>query len=341
MIFLKSIRSTIIIAVSIPVSIITTFLLMYFSNLTINLMTLGGLALGVGMLVDNSIVVLENIYRYRTEGHSRLEAASEGTREVGMAITASTLTTIVVFLPVVFMGGMAAEIFKELALTVTFSLLASLLVAITLIPVMSSRMLELEKEKKEPLFDKIRNLYKRSLRWTLDHRGLVLVVSVILLAGSIALVPRIGAEFIPDMDQGMFYINIELPLGTGLEETNRITARVEDIVLTIPEVEAIMASVGSSSELMSLGTTSSDISSVIVLLKDLAERDRSTWEVMEELREKLRIPGAEISLFASDLVAIAGDPISIKVRGDNLKLLEEQALINQGGTGPDRGCQGD
>ncbi|MFI5359211.1 MAG: efflux RND transporter permease subunit [Halanaerobiales bacterium] len=327
LIFLKNIRSTIIIAVSIPVSIITTFLLMYFSNLTINLMTLGGLALGVGMLVDNSIVVLENIYRYRSEGYTRLEAASEGTKEVGMAITASTLTTIVVFLPVVFMGGITAEIFKELALTVTFSLLASLLVAITLIPVMSSRMLELEKEKKDVFFDRIKNLYKRSLRWALDHRGPVLAISIILLAASLALIPFIGAEFIPDMDQGMFYINIQLPLGTSLEETSRITARVEDIVLTIPEVEAIMASVGSSSELLSLGTSSSDISSVIVLLKDLNERDRSTWEVMEELRQKLRIPGAEISLQASDLVAIAGSPISIKVLGDNLEFLEEQALI--------------
>ena len=189
-------------------------------------------------------MVLENIYRYRSEGYTRLEAASEGAKEVGMAITASTLTTIVVFLPVVFMGESLLRFFKELALTVTFSLLASLLVAITLIPVMSSRMLELEKEKKDVFFDRIKNLYKRSLRWALDHRGPVLAISIILLAASLALIPFIGAEFIPDMDQGMFYINIQLPLGTSLEETSRITARVEDIVLTIPEVEAIMASVG-------------------------------------------------------------------------------------------------
>lgn len=327
LIFLKNIRSTIIIAVSIPVSIITTFLLMYFSNLTINMMTLGGLALGIGMLVDNSIVVLENIYRYRSEGYSKLEAAREGTKEVGMAIMASTLTTIVVFLPVVFMGGIAAEIFKELSLTVTFSLLASLIVAITLIPVMSAKILELKKEKKHILFEKIRKLYKKTLVWALDHRAIVLTVSLTLLLGSLALVPKIGAEFIPEMDQGQFTINIELPLGTNLEETNRITAQVEDLVLSIPEVEAIMANVGSSSEYLSTGTSSSDISSIIVLLKGLAERDRSTFDVMEELRQRLRIPGADISMVSNDLVAIAGSPVSIKVIGDNLEILEEQALI--------------
>lgn len=328
-IFLKNFRSTIIIATAIPVSVIATFLLIYFADLTLNMMTLGGLALGVGMLVDNSIVVLENIYRYRSEGYNRLEASRQGSQEVRMAIVSSTLTTIVVFLPVVFMGGIAAEIFKELALTVSFSLLASLAVSLTLIPVMSSKILKLSNKekkqlKKEGLLDRLRNIYKRSLKWTLAHRLFVIIISVVLFIISIALFPFIGAEFIPAMDQGQFSINVEMPLGTSLEETDRVTSEIEDIVLNISEVESVLANVGSSGDMMG---TASDGSSLIVSLQKLSRRNRTTNEVIEQLRQEIRIPGVEISISGSDMVAIAGSPVSIRISGDSLDILEENALI--------------
>ena len=330
--FLRNYRSTIIIATAIPVSVITTFMLIYFGNLTLNMMTLGGLALGVGMLVDNSIVVLENIYRYRTEGYSRLEAAKQGSQEVGMAIVASTLTTIVVFLPIIFMGGIAAELFQELALTVTFSLLASLIVSLTLIPVMSSKILKIDKKEKENLnkegiIDKIKEKYKTTLLWSLGHRKLVIFLSIILFFGSIALFPLIGAEFIPEMDQGQFSINIEMPIGTNLEETNRVAKQVEEKVLSFPEVESLLTNVGSSGDMM--GSTSSDSSSLIVLLKNSSQRERTTKEVMEELRKEILIPDVEITMAAADMMGGGmggGSPISIKVSGDDLAVLEDLSV---------------
>jgi len=330
--FLRNYRSTVIIATAIPVSVITTFMLIYFGNLTLNMMTLGGLALGVGMLVDNSIVVLENIYRYRAEGYNRIEAAKQGSQEVGMAIVASTLTTIVVFLPIIFMGGIAAELFQELALTVTFSLLASLVVSLTLIPVMASKILKLNKNEKEGLnkkglMDKVKDKYKSSLIWSLGHRKLVIALSIILLIVSIALYPLIGAEFIPSMDQGQFTISVELPVGTNLEETNRVTKLIEDKVLLLPEVESILANVGSAGDMM--GNSSTDMSSLVVLLKDGSERERTTTEVMEGLRKDIIIPGAEVSMAAADMMGagmLGGSPISIKISGDNLAVLEEVSL---------------
>lgn len=329
--FLKNIRSTIIIATAIPVSIITTFMLIYFGDLTINMMTLGGLALGVGMLVDNSIVVLENIYRYRTEGYNLLEAARLGSREIGMAIVASTLTTVVVFLPVLFMGGIAAELFKELALTVTFSLLASLVVSLTLIPVMSSKLLKVRKikqeEKESGLLERIQNIYCSGLSWSLNHRILLLIISIIVLVGSVALFPFIGAEFIPEMDQGMFTIDVKMPVGTSLVETDKIIARIEQDVLAIPEVNSVLASIGSSDNIM--GGSSSDSGSLFVQLKSLKDRERSTKEIMEELRRKIKIPGADISFALADLMGggmMGGNPVSIKISGEDLEVLEETAL---------------
>lgn len=330
--FLRNYRSTVIIATAIPVSVITTFMLIYFGNLTLNMMTLGGLALGVGMLVDNSIVVLENIYRYRLEGYNRIEAAKKGSQEVGMAIVASTLTTVVVFLPIVFMGGMAAELFQELALTVTFSLLASLIVSLTLIPVMSSKILKVnEKEKqkmhKKDILDKIKDKYKTTLVWSLDHRKLLIFLSIVVFIGSIALYPFIGAEFIPSMDQGQFTISVEMPKGTNLEETNRVTTLVEEKVLALPEVDSLLVNIGSAGDVM--GSSSSDVSSLIVLLKRPSERKKTTNEVMEELRRDILIPDTEISMAAADMMGagiMGGSPISIKVSGDDLAVLEEMAV---------------
>lgn len=344
-IFLRNVRSTLIIAIAIPVSVIATFMLIYFGNLTLNMMTLGGLALGIGMLVDNSIVVLENIYRYRSLGADRMEAAHKGSSEVGMAIVASTLTTAIVFLPVVFVGGMASQLFQELALTVTFSLLASLLVALTLIPVMSSRILKVkesditvndisdesgtkDREESDNIFNRIKDSYQNSLDKVLSHPFIVLMVVLILLVASVTLYPQIGMEFIPEMDQGKFTITAELPVGTGLEETERISTLVEERLLKIGDVKSVLADIGSSGNMNSEQV--SHIVNLYVSLRDFHNRERSTEEIIEDLRDKLVIPDVELTIKPMGMMGegavLGGSPVSLNIKGDNLQVLEELAV---------------
>ncbi len=329
--FLRNVRSTIVIATAIPISVITTFTLIYFGGLTMNMMTLGGLALGIGMLVDNSIVVLENIYRYRQEGLGRIEAASRGSQEVGMAIVASTLTTAVVFLPVVFVEGMASQLFKELALTITFSLLASLVVALTFIPMLSGKILKVSNrdkvvnEEKKGIISVIFRAYRSSLNWCLSHRWLVMGLLIVALGGSLALLPFIGSEYIPAMDQGEFTINASLPIGTVLERTDQVISQIEELVLEIPEVETVFTNVGSGGQMMS--SNDSAVGSIMVRLSDLEGRTRSTDEIMEKLRQKIRIPDTEVTIQALNSMggggALGGTPVTIMVKGHDLGVLEE------------------
>lgn len=315
-VFLRNIASTLIIGISIPISIITTFVMMYFAKLELNMMTMGGLALGVGMLVDNAIVVLENIFRYRDEGYALQEAAAEGSSEVGMAIAASTLTTVVVFLPVVFMGGMTAQIFKELALTVTFSLLASLFVAQTLIPMLSSKFLFVKKktqaaEAKPVRKDRLR-WYKKWLGWSLQHRKTVIFFVLFLLGISFVMLFRLGAEFIPSMDQGMITVQIQMAKGTVLTETEQVVRRVESVIAALPEVNMVYTSAGG------------DQASLTIQLVDQKERDRTADQVAEGIRSQIGgIPGAEIQVQASTMSFSGGKPISIKLKGADFAQLEE------------------
>ncbi|PUU95245.1 MULTISPECIES: efflux RND transporter permease subunit [Halanaerobium] len=329
-IFLRNIRSTIVIGTAIPVSIIATFVLMFFADLNINIISLGGLALGVGMLVDNAIVVLENIYRYRSMGVGKIEAAKEGSSEVGMAITASTLTTIVVFLPVFFVEGIAARLFKELALTVSFSLFASLAVALTLIPMLASTFLkvsqkDLDRESKQGF---VTRNYKRMLAFSLNHRWIIVLILVVLLAGSIALVPGIGTEFLPESDQGMFTISYDLPASTILAESDNVAQYTEDVLASIPEVKTVFSSVGSADM---MGTsTSSDSGNITVLMKDLDERDRSTDQIMEEVRQRLSLP--DVNFQVSTQTGFGGGggggkPINIKLKGNDFAVLEEYTTL--------------
>ena len=321
--FLRNFRSTIIIGLAIPISIVTTFLLIYFGGLTINIISLGGLALGVGMLVDNSIVVLENIYRYKQYGLNRVEAASRGSEEVGMAIAASTFTTIVVFLPVIFVEGLTAQIFRELALTVSFSLFASLIVALTLIPMLSSKILKLSKKQKdletETNMGFIKNNYRKSLSWFLSHRWIIGVLIVVLIAAGGFLGSQLGTEFLPQFDQGQFTVNYSLPVGTVLEETQEVGENIEDEIGEIPEVETIFTNIGVG-DMMS-GSAASESGSFTVMLKDLDQRDRSTSQVMEELRQKLKVPGADINIESQSgfFGPGGGQPVNIKVVGENLE----------------------
>lgn len=342
-VFLKNIRTTMIIGTSIPISIIATFVMIYFSGITLNLVSLGGLALGVGMLVDNAIVVLENIYRYRNEGHSRVEAAMLGTQEVGSAVVASTLTTVVVFLPIVFTGGIAAEIFKQMALAVTFSLIASLLVALTLIPMLSSKFLKMVKyheasrsERLNKVFDKwedtlsaVDNFYRRILSWALMHRRKTVITVLAIFAGSLLLIAFVGTEFFPNMDMGQFTVGIELPQGSLLKNTNEVAEQVEGILNNLPEIQKVFTTVGSSGSGMSVSGGASNTASLNITLKPLSERKRSTAEVVEEMRKKVSlIPGADIEInevSTSAMGVSGGTAVSVKIFGPDLDKLSEIA----------------
>ncbi|MGI6331716.1 MAG: efflux RND transporter permease subunit [Zhaonellaceae bacterium] len=344
-IFLRNLRSTLVIAFSIPVSVIGTFILMYFSGMTLNMMSLGGLALGVGMMVDNSIVILENIYRHREEGFNRVEAAKLGARQVAMAVTASTLTTVAVFVPIAWVEGIASQIFRQLALTITFSLAASLLVALTLIPMISSQMMSVtvanDQSKRKSFYqkmfivtgrwlDKLDNIYRKVLAWSLKHRRRVVLLVILTLVLSLGLTPFIGSEFIPSVDQGTISISVSLPYGTKLAETEKVIARLEEICVNIPEVEVISASVGSGGLGAGLGSSSgSDSGSLNLALKPLAERSRSTEQVADEIRTRAKeIAGAEISVSAGDtmgMTSMMGAPINVVLKGDSLEKLDELA----------------
>jgi len=340
--FLRNFRTTLIIGVAIPISIIATFTLIYFNGLTLNMISLGGLALGVGMLVDNSIVVLENIFRYRQEGFGRIDAADRGSDEISMAVVASTLTTVAVFAPVVFVGGIAAEIFREMALTVSFALLASLVVALTLVPMLSSKYLRVSGngEKKPRVkyvsraldgwnkgFAKLDGIYRKVLAWALGHRKTAITGLVVLFVVSLVSVALVGAEFFPSMDQGYITVNVRLPRGTVLEETERTAYRVEDMVAAVPEMEDVFVVIGSGGGMGSQVNTSSAI--IYGKLVDLSERNRSTFEVADDLRHQVAdIAGAEInvdSMAMGGFAAGGGSPVNIRIKGDDLAELSRIA----------------
>ena len=326
-IFLRNIRSTIIIAAAIPVSIIATFVLMYFAEVNLNIISLGGLALGVGMLVDNAIVVLENIYRYRSMGEGKIESAREGSSEVAMAIVASTMTTVVVFMPVLFVEGLAARLFKDLAFTVAFSLLASLLVALTLIPMLASKILKLSQKefKRQQNIGRIKKIYKSLLTKSLKHRWVVVLLLVVSLTASIMLLPLIGFEFMPEADQGSFAISYMLPVGSSLEESNKAAVEIEKILSEIPEVEIMMTTVGTTD--MMQGISSSNSGSINIDLVDLSERERSLDQIMEEVRQKVKIPDLNLTVASQSGMGGQEKPVNIKIKGNDFQILKKYSAL--------------
>ena len=352
LLFLRNFRSTLVVSIAIPISLMATFTLMYFYGISLNIISLGGLALGLGIMVDNSIVVLENIFRFRQEGHKLAEASRSGSTQVAGAITAATLTTVIVFLPIVFLQGIAAEIFKDLATTVSFSLLASLLVALTVVPLLSSRLFkkvivkrqkteeeapdeEIE-EKPGPVYRltegfnraymRLENYYGRLLRKALQWRKTVLVIFVLSFLGSFALVPFIGMEFLPEMDEGIVQVQVDLPRGSDLERTGDVALRAKEIIHQLPEVDSVNLSVGGAVGMGFGGAGESHRASMEITLLDLAERERSDREVAEDLRIRFRqIAGAEFSVRTGGMMGgpgMGGAPISIAVRGTDLAELE-------------------
>ncbi len=315
--FLRSLRPTLIIALAIPLAVVATFILMFQTDISLNWMSLGGLALGIGMLVDNAVVVLENIFRHRQLGTAPRPAAIVGTREVGMAIAASTLTTLCVFFPLIFMQGMMGIVFQELALTVAFALLASLVVAITLVPMLSSRWLKhvsngdaVPVNALHRIWDRglktVENIYRRTLALVLRYRVVMVVACLIPLGLSYSAYRALGSELLPSVDEGMMYIRLAMPVGTRLEITDRILADIEQTVFeAAPDVKAMFARSGLS--YWGGGGTHSGF--LWVRLAERSQRIKPLEAVIEQLKQKLSTyPDAKVRVVPrpSDVARLLG-----------------------------------
>ncbi len=346
LLFLRNIRSTLIVAASIPITVIGTFLLMYASGFTLNTMSFGALALGVGMIVDNAIVIIENVFRHREGGMTHAEAAVFGTSEVTSALIASTLTSVAVFLPLVFLGGMSGIMFKQLAYIVGFSQIFALIIGLTLVPVLCSKYLRVRPPdaKRNPLMAKIIRFsgnaldglddrYQRSIRWSLNHRKTVLISAVLLFAGSMCLVPFIGVEMMPEADENELRVNIELPAGTKIEITSDLAARIESIIKReVPEMERILVEVGGGGFMSGSSTHTAEFT---VQLKSKSDRKRSSQEMVNALRPKLNLqPGMMVRVRASSNNSMmrrmgpgsnVGERVSVEIRGHDMQVASDIA----------------
>lgn len=328
MLFLKDIRPTGIVAVSIPVSVIFAIVLMYFSNVTLNVISLSGLALGVGMLVDNSIVVIENIYRLRNEGYSVKNAAIKGAGQMVGAITASTLTTVCVFLPIVFMEGVTKQIFKDMGLTIAYSLFASLIVAVTFVPMVASKSFDKISEKENKFVNKVSDRYAAMLPTILKHKGIVLLTALVLFVATTVLAISKGFSFMPEMDSPQMSMTLTMPEDTEtLEETAAVSDEVIDRVLEIEDIKTIGAIVGGDSmSMLGLGNGSS-FTTVSYYIECKEDKVHSNEEIAEMILEKTKDLEAEISVTASsmDMSALMTAGISIQVKGKETDKLQEIA----------------
>ena len=338
--FLRRVGATATISVSMPVCILAVFVLMNAFGITLNMMSLGGIAMGVGMIVDNSIVVLENIYRYAGEGRSRMESCVEGTREVFLSLTASTLTTVAVFVPLSFCGGIAEMIFRDFCLTISFLILSSLAISVTLVPLLCYFLLddrriqrELErqagKKKHMGLGGKLMALYQRALGYFVRHLWQGMLVSVGLVVLFVAACASTKAVLMPDMDMGMLSVSISMPTGSELDDTSAISERVSAICMdNVPELDYLYY------------TAQGESGSVNLVLVDKSKRDRGVDDVANDLRPLLQdIAGCEITISSSDMTSMmsSGSDISVDITGtDNATLaLIANDLAQQIGQLPD------
>lgn len=334
-VFLRDWGATAVISMSMPICIISVFLIMQVFDITMNMMSLGGIAMGVGMIVDNSIVVLENIFHYRSDGCDRFTSCVEGTKEVALSISASTLTTVAVFLPIGLSGGLSGMMFREFCITICSLLLASLLIALTLVPVLCYALLDRGGKHRMRMPDTGHDIadrplmrkYKELLAHFITHRKKAIIISgamIVAFLGSIAIA---GVELMPQMDESMVAIGIEMPVGSDLEDVSAMADRAVDIALEqVPEIESIYYSTGGAS----MSTTSTaNSASITVNLVDKSDRDRTSQQVADDLRPYMQdLAGAEISVEASgtmDMSSMTGDAISVTLRGDDYEKLSQTA----------------
>ncbi|MCL2337539.1 MAG: efflux RND transporter permease subunit, partial [Firmicutes bacterium] len=360
LLFLRSFRSTVIISTSIPIAIIGAFVLLYFDGMTINVITLGGLALGVGLIVDDSIVVLENIYRHCGQGLDRVSAARQATDEVGGAVIASSLTVVAVFLPIIFVQGLAAQLFTPMALSISFCILASLAVAITLVPLLASRWLKVAPsgtgadvsqtgtnqadtnqadlsqgksksrgwqrlyDASERGFNKINDYYRILLQGALKRRWLTILVVWVIFLLTLGAIPLVGMEFMPASDQGAVAVSVEMPKGTALAETDRVVREIEAVAQTMPGIDSITSSVGSSGSMLGGGDTNQ--AQVTLTMLPLAQRKNfSAADLVTRLSGQLKqVPGADIKVSAAQRqMGGSSAPVDIQISGNDLTILTD------------------
>ncbi|WP_053957317.1 efflux RND transporter permease subunit [Inediibacterium massiliense] len=341
-IFLKNVSLTGVIAVSMPLSVIGSFVLLYFSGTTLNMISLGGLSIGVGMLVDNSVVVLENIYRYRTtESFSKIGGTYRGTKEVALSVAGSTLTTIAVFIPFIFASGLLLEMMMDLAFAVVFSLIMSLIVAVTVVPMLSANYVNNIHNSRAPKplnfinhlldsFDKfikhIGNIYEKALNWSLHHKKRTVLIIVSIFIASLFLMPFVGIELMPSSDEGTFTVKVEAPKGSKLESVNELSLKSEEILEKIPEIKSMTVSMsGSSDGMNSLRGGGSAESSITVKLIDKKERSKNIEQIMEEVRNLTKnIAGTKIAVSASSSMgSLAGGGVTVEIHGEDLDTMKE------------------
>lgn len=332
--FLRDIKPTLIVALSIPISVIFALVLMYFSGVTLNMISLSGLAIGVGMLVDNSVVVIENIYRLRNLGVPPVKAALNGAKQVAGAIASSTLTTICVFFPIVFIEGLTRQIFMDMALTITYSLLASLIVALTLVPAMGQRMLRKVKPVKHGMFDKMLGGYEKSIRFVLKHRAIALIAAVVLLFGSMFGAVARGFSFMPNMASTELSVTVSLDDSATMDDTIDAAQNLLDTLCEYDEFETVGVMTGSTASLMGLtGSVSSsdaDKGSVMAYAVFKDDKVKNSESISKEIEAELQSIDGDVvvsgSSSSSSMSAMLGDDgVSIKLYGDDLKTLQNTA----------------
>lgn len=329
LLFLHDLRSTIIVALSMPISIISTFIFLQWAGFTLNMLTLTGFSTAVGILVTNSVVVIENIFRHKDMGNGRKEAAYKGTAEITIAVLASTLTNIVVFLPMASMKSMVGGFLREFALTVTFATIFSLISSFTITPMLASLIIP-DKAKTnrfglwfDKMFDAFARRYQDLMRFVLKNKGTsigILVISVLMLLASLLLVPGLGFELMPTMDQGNVTINIELPEGVSLDETAKVVEEVNERVSKHKEVEHVVSNIGSQGFI----NTSTNLASTDVKLVDADLRSFSTLEMVGKITKDLAdIPNAAIKVSDQSNMGMGGSGISFFIQGQDQEVLEQ------------------
>ena len=322
--FLRNVRTTLIAAISLPLSVVGTFFIVKIMGGTINLMSMGGLAIAIGLIIDDAVVVIENIYRHLGLGEEPAIAAERGTHELIGPVVGSTATTLVVFLPLGLLTGFVGDFFRSLCMTLGVSVLLSLIFALTIIPLLSQRFLSLEafRHSSGNFIEPVNRAYERSVHWALRNRIWVVIVALITVGAGIFFYINLDSDFLPDMDEGGFVLDYITPPGTSLATTDTIVRKFEDRISKLPELQAFSRRTGAE---MGLYATQQNKGDILVKLKPKSERDRSTQEIMEAIRPEIEhdAPGVEIELtqilqdMLNDLQGVP-EPVEIKLFGDNM-----------------------
>jgi CzcA family heavy metal efflux pump len=330
-VFLREGRTTLIAAVTLPITAISTFFFMNLFGSTLNLMSLGGLAIAIGLIIDDAVVIIENIYRHLGLGESPAEAAETGTQELLGAVIGSTVTTVVVFSPLSLLKGVVGDFFSALCLTLAVSVLLSLIFALTLIPLLSQRFLSQERHRRSSasFIEPINRAYEKAVRWSLRYRWAVACATVASVGLAVFLYTRTDTGFLPEMDEGGFVLDNWTPPGTSLAETDRVDQLIGEQVRQMPETAAFLRRTGAE---MGPFATTQNTGEIVVKLKPRSQRKRSIYETMDDLRQKIltRIPGVRVE-FIQLLQDMIGDmegnpkPVEVKIFGNNMPELEQLA----------------